>query len=66
MVRLPPMAGLKQRYKIRYSDGTLRTVVAQSYEGAKRIFIARYQPPKGQPIVVWPQGDPAAKKNMRT
>ena len=60
------MAGTKQRYKVRYSNGTIRTVVAQSYKGAKEIFIARFQPPPGECIVVWPQGDKDASRNMRT
>lgn len=60
------MAGVKQRYTVQYSDGTMRTVVAQSYQGAKKIFQVRYSPPKGECIVVWPQSDPSAKRNMRT
>ena len=60
------MAGVKQRYTVQYSDGTMRTVVAQSHQGAKKIFVARYQPPPGQSIVIWPQDDKDAKKCMRT
>ncbi len=60
------MAGVKERYKIQYSDGTIRTVSAQSYAGAKKIFIARFQPPKGQCIRIWPQGRPDDKRDMRT
>lgn len=60
-----PMAGYKERYKVRYEDGTIRTVTAQSYIGAKRVFIARYSPPKGAKLVVWPQGSPDLTKNFR-
>lgn len=60
------MAGVKQRYTVQYSDGTMRTVVAQSYQGAKKIFIVRFAPPKGQCIMVWPQADPSAKRRMIT
>ena len=59
------MAGIKQRYKVRYEDGTIRTVTAQSHLGAKKIFIATYAPPKKAKLVVWPQGDPNDKRNMR-
>lgn len=59
------MAGIKQRYKVQGEDGRIRTVVAQSYQGAKRKFICDYRPPKGWHIVVWPMGEKDAKKNMR-
>lgn len=48
------MAGHKIRYKVQYEDGTIRTVTAQSYQGAKDVFICRFQPPAGTRIVVWP------------
>jgi len=60
------MAGVKERYKVRWVDGTIRTVTAQSYQGAKREFVQLYRPEKGEPIVVWPQGQPNDKRNMRT
>lgn len=63
---LRAMAGAMRRFKVRYSDGTLRTVTARSHKGAKKIFIARYQPPRGECLVIWPQGDTDNKKNMRT
>jgi hypothetical protein len=55
------MAGRKIRYKIRFEDGTIRTVVAQSYKGAKEVFICRYQPPIGSRIEVWPDKSDAAE-----
>lgn len=59
------MAGLKQRYKVQFEDGTIRTVTAQGYQSAKRQFIATYHPPKGSTMHVWPMGKPEQKKRMR-
>ena len=55
----------KERYTVQFEDGTMRSVVAQSYKGAKAVFIVRYQPPKGSNIRIWRQSDPGIKKNMR-
>lgn len=60
------MAGFKERYKVRWTDGTIRTVTAQSYQGAKREFIRLYDPPKGATIKVWRQGSPEIVRQMRT
>lgn len=46
---------------MRFEDGTIRTVVAQSYQGAKEVFICRYQPPIGSHIEVWPDKIDAAE-----
>jgi hypothetical protein len=59
------MAGFKQRFKVQFQDGTIRTVVAQSHTGAKRAFVAGYQPAKGSWLTVWPMGDEGNKRRMR-
>jgi hypothetical protein len=59
------MAGTKERYKVQFQDGTIRTVTAQGYQSAKRQFIATYHPPKGTTFCVWPMGSPDKKKRMR-
>lgn len=59
------MAGFKQRYKIRGEDGRIRTVTAQSHQGAKRTYARGYGAPIGYRIVVWPMGDEGAQKEMR-
>jgi len=55
------MAGYKMRYKVRYANGQIRTVVAQSHKGAKDIFIARFQPELGTHITVWQDEKDAAE-----
>lgn len=55
----------KERYTVQFEDGTMRSVVAQSYKGAKAVFMVRYQPPAGTSIRIWKQSDPSVKKNMR-
>lgn len=59
------MAGVKERYSIRLPDGTLRTVVAQSHRGAKKIAVIRFSLLKGDNLEVWPQSDVDDKKSMR-
>jgi hypothetical protein len=60
------MAGKKQRYKIQWVDGTIRTVTAQSFQGAKKEFQKLYCAPKGKAIIVWIQGAAHDKRSMRT
>jgi len=49
---------LKQTYLIRrMADGTQRTVIAQSYEGAMVLFVAGYGPPDGEDFGVKPRGE---------
>jgi hypothetical protein len=59
------VAGQKRRWKIRFEDGTIRTVTAQGFTSAKRTFIAQYQPPKGSQLVIWPMGEEHEKRHMR-
>ncbi len=66
------MAGFKIRYKVRFEDGTLRTLTATSHRAAKKTFISRYAPPKGSELIVWPDesdarmvGIASEKRRMR-
>lgn len=50
-----------RRFTVRYVDGTVRSVSAQSHNGARDVFVARYQPPAHprQRLCIWPQDDPS-------
>lgn len=58
--------GKKERYSVRWEDGTVRTVSAQSHRGARKAFIDDYEPPSGGTIVVWPQSNASDKQTFRT
>jgi hypothetical protein len=61
------------RYKVQdLTTGLIATVEAQSHAGAKRLYIARKQPGKGTPLLVWQDEHDASavgmcseRKNMR-
>ncbi len=55
-----------ERYKIRYSDGTIRTVSDHSYSLAWRAFVIRFQPPAGQCCIIWKQGNPGNQWEANT
>ena len=58
--------GKQQRYSVQWTDGTIRTVVAQSYRGARNAFIDEYDPPANHTIKIWSQEFPNTKKHFRT
>jgi hypothetical protein len=56
----------KERYSIRWIDGTVRSVTAQSHRGAKKAFMDEYDTPPGKELTIWPQSSPYDKRTFRT
>lgn len=58
--------GRKERYSVRWIDGTVRSISAQSHRGARNAFVDEYEPEAGRTITVWPQSNPYDKQTFRT
>jgi hypothetical protein len=56
----------KERYSIRWIDGTIRSITAQSHRGARNAFLEEYEAPPGREITIWPQSNTSDKREFRT
>lgn len=74
-----PVPGFKETYTVQVSKlervgparkGQMRagyciSIAARGYSSAKKAFIAKYKPPRGTQLTIWPQSDPTSKKKCR-